>query len=248
MKNESDWKPSKYVFDQTVLRASRDPGAVAVSSRLHVDLVAQALQATVKKHGRGRLLDLGCGKVPLYALYKPLVQTITCADWPQSQHPLYHVDQDCDLTQLLPFADRQFDTVILTDVLEHIPTPHELLTELNRILDADGVLIGSVPFLYRLHEEPHDYFRYTAHAIKRLAGGAGFTVLHLEPYGGGMDVICDLLAKLVVDVHWRFGPLMARVIQRGGAKFRRLEFGASYSGQRSDMPLGYSFVMAKGSR
>lgn len=245
MKNESTWQPSKYELVGGQLRGSRDPKEVAVSSRLHVDLVAAGLQQALLAHGRGRLLDLGCGKVPLYALYRPLASSITCADWPNSFHPLAHIDQPCDLLQPLPFDDGSFDTIVLTDVIEHIPTPQNLLRELQRILATGGSVVGSVPFLYRLHEEPYDYFRYTAHALQRLAGEAGLQVTLLRPYGAGLDVVCDLLAKLAVDWHWRFGPWLADKVQRLGAWLRRGRFAERLVGRHADMPLGYVFVLTR---
>jgi hypothetical protein len=42
-------------------------------SRLFGDLVASCYDTHVKSHCRCRLLDLGCGKVPFYALYREYV-------------------------------------------------------------------------------------------------------------------------------------------------------------------------------
>lgn len=245
MKSESTWKPSKFVFNDRMLQGSRDPNEVAISSRLHVDLLAAALQETVGDFCTGRVLDLGCGKVPLYALYKPLATSVTCADWPNSFHPLQHIDFDCNLLEPLPIPDRHFDSIILTDVLEHIPTPRDLLHELHRVLDGGGVVIGSVPFLYRLHEEPHDYYRYTSHALNSLAVEAGFEVIRLRPYGAGLDVVCDLVAKLIVDLHWRLGPIAANLVQRAGLSLRNTRLGKRLVNDRADMPLGYLFVLKR---
>lgn len=48
------------------LQASSKTGDVAIASRLNVDLLANSLQEALKVYCRGRLLDLGCGEVPLY--------------------------------------------------------------------------------------------------------------------------------------------------------------------------------------
>src|SRR5688572_2754762 len=126
MKNESKWQPSKFVIRNGNLVASRDPRHVSVSSRLNADLVAQCYDENLKAHARGRLLDLGCGAVPLYEVYKERVTAIVCVDWGNTLHNREYVDYELDLTQPLPFGNGVFDTVILADVLEHIPTP-ELL-------------------------------------------------------------------------------------------------------------------------
>lgn len=45
----------------------------------------------------------------------------------------------------LPFADDQFDSITILDVLEHVWEQGALLDELNRVLKDDGILIVTVP-------------------------------------------------------------------------------------------------------
>ena len=78
MRNREDWRPSKYVYRRGRLMGSRDPKEVAVSSRLMADLVAAHYDRYLKEHARGRLLDLGCGKMPLLHAYAELVDEVTC--------------------------------------------------------------------------------------------------------------------------------------------------------------------------
>jgi SAM-dependent methyltransferase len=56
----------------------------------------------------------------------------------------------------LPFRDKHFATVILNDVLEHIPydCAHLMLTEIKRILKTDGKIYISVANRYQIRE-PH---------------------------------------------------------------------------------------------
>jgi SAM-dependent methyltransferase len=56
----------------------------------------------------------------------------------------------------LPFRDEWFTTVILNDVLEHVPydLAHPMLNEIRRILKADGKLYISVANRYQIRE-PH---------------------------------------------------------------------------------------------
>jgi hypothetical protein len=76
MRNCDDWKASKYVRKNGRLIASRDPKEVGISSRLITDRIAECYDANLKLHAKGRLLDLGCGKVPLYDAYKNMSRTI----------------------------------------------------------------------------------------------------------------------------------------------------------------------------
>jgi len=59
----------------------------------------------------------------------------------------------------IPFKDNVFDTVICTQVIEHVPRPWLVVHEIYRVLKEGGHLLLSTPFLYPYHLEPRDYFR-----------------------------------------------------------------------------------------
>ena len=105
MNNADCWEPTKYVVRKGRLRGSRDPRHLAVSSRLAADLYAERYQKYLPLHARGRLLDLGCGTVPLFASYRDFATQVTTLDWAGSRHPSPHVDVLHDLRRPLPFAE-----------------------------------------------------------------------------------------------------------------------------------------------
>lgn len=55
------------------------------------------------------------------------------------------VTKIADLNQTLPFADAQFDVVVMSEVLEHLPYTELSLAEASRILRDGGKFVGSVP-------------------------------------------------------------------------------------------------------
>ena len=195
MKNTDNWSPGKYEIRGGRLRATRDNSKLKTASRLVTDLVATRYEAAINAYARGNLVDLGCGNVPLYLAYKDRVSSVTCVDWPATRHKIDHLDYELDLTEKLPFDDAAFDTIILSDVMEHIPTPGQLWAEMYRILTPGGVAIINVPFLYWVHEAPHDYYRYTEYALQRFADDCNFNVVSLEPIGGLPEVLADFIAK-----------------------------------------------------
>lgn len=235
MRNREGWRPSKYVRRNGRLVASRDPREVAVGTRLVADLVAAAYDAALPRHARGRLLDLGCGKAPLFETYRDRVTDVTCADWGKSLHGGAYLDVECDLTEPLPFREKEFDTILLSDVLEHIPEPLRLWAEMARVLAPGGRILLNVPFLYWLHEQPHDYYRFTEFALRRFAEGAGLAVLELGPVGGWPQVMADLFAKGVAGVPLVGRPLasLAQWLARKGG------------GKPTAFPLGYFLVAGK---
>jgi SAM-dependent methyltransferase len=68
----------------------------------------------------------------------------------------------------LCFANESVRTVVLCELLEHLPRPERAISEAFRVLQPDGFLVLSVPFSYRLHAFPTDYWRFTASGIHAL--------------------------------------------------------------------------------
>ena len=129
-------------------------------------------------------------------------------DW-ATRGDVSHVDHAVDLNNPIPLPDARFDTILATDVFEHISHPAQLFHEISRLLRVDGALIAGVPFLYWIHEEPHDYYRYTEFALRQLCEESGLTVLSAEPYGGAPEVVLDTVVKTV-----SFGRLGTTVLGR----------------------------------
>ena len=195
MKNPESWRPTKFVMSRQRLRASRNPEHVAPASWFIADVLAARYETLLRRHARGRLLDLGAGEVPLYGCYRGLVDTATCVDWSHTPHPCRHLDHQLDLNQPLPLGDAQYDTVLLTDVLEHVQRPAQLFGEIHRLLAPAGKLLLTVPFFYWIHEAPHDYARYTAFMLRRFSEDSGLSVEELEATGGSPEIFLDMLAK-----------------------------------------------------
>ncbi len=213
MRNQELWQPGKFIYRNGRLTASRDSGQLHPGSRILADALARCFEVHISLHAHDRLIDLGCGNVPLFAAYRTAVDVIVCTDCEQASASKAYRDFTCDLTAPLPIRSCNFDTIILADVLEHIPTPQALWFEMARILKPGGKLLVSVPFYYGIHDAPHDYFRYTAFALRRFAQEAGFSLLVLEPLGGSPEILADLFAKHAQAVP-RVGPFIAAVIHR----------------------------------
>jgi len=76
------------------------------------------------------------------------------------------------------------ETVFCSQVLEHVPEPWAALAEFQRVLKPGGYVILSVPHISWLHNEPHDYYRFTRHGLRILLERQGFTVVEILPAGG----------------------------------------------------------------
>ncbi len=245
MKNSPHWFPTKYELKGERLRASRNPKFLSVSSQLMSDITASFYQHYLPLYAKGKLVDLGCGNVPFYGIYKNHVQENICVDWPNSAHKNQYLDIECDLNQPLPFQSDEFDTIIISEVLEHISNPELIWLEMARILKPGGRILLSVPFFYKIHEAPYDYYRYTEFALRNFAHKHTLTVLELKAFGGLPEIFTDIIAKNLVKVRW-VGSTLATMIQSICFFFINTRFGKKVSSNSGvAYPLGYFMVVEK---
>ncbi|OGH19943.1 MAG: hypothetical protein A3D74_00710 [Candidatus Levybacteria bacterium RIFCSPHIGHO2_02_FULL_37_13] len=143
-----------------------------------------------KKYARGKLVDLGCGRMAYRGEFENLVDKYIGVDNPKLSK-LYNADRKpdviADIEKRLPFKDNSFDISLNFQVLEYITSPLPFLSEIYRILKPSGILILSVPFMYPLHDVPYDKYRYTANALKYILGKTGFSVLKVYSQGGFLE-------------------------------------------------------------
>ena len=244
MKDADAWTPTKFVMTERGLQASRDTREVSISSRLSADLMAPRYQRMLERHARGRLLDLGAGHAPLFGVYRGLVDAVTCVDWPGSPHPSRHVDLFLDLNERLPLPDAGYDTLLLTDVLEHISQPHILWPEMARVLAPGGRLLLATPFMYWIHEAPNDYLRYTEHMLRDCCTRNGLEILELRAQGGSPEVILDIVGR-----HLAWSPLLSRVHLAVARAMLALSPVRRLSERtRRWFPLAYTLVAARADR
>jgi len=245
MQNVESWVPTKFRKTADGWAPSLDTKELAVSSRLVSGRALAAYLASIKAHARGHLADLGCGNAPLYGYYKDFVDQVTCVDWPGTLHKTNHIDIFGDLNSVLQIDDGSFDTILSTSVLEHIWRHDVFWGEMARLLKPGGRLLLGTPFLYHLHEEPYDFFRWTSHGLRRACEENDLTVIDLWPYGGGLDVVADVTIKLVARRSQRFAAglnAIAEAMLRKGP-LRRLSDSAA-----PKIPTGFMLVAEKGSK
>ena len=130
---------------------------------------------------KGRLLDIGCGNKPYEKMFEGKITEHFGCDIVQSSER--RADVVCPATQI-PIEDESFDTVLCTQVIEHVADHRALLQEAYRLLRPEGVLILSGPMYWPLHEEPYDFFRFTQYGFRSLLETIGFTIHSIESNGG----------------------------------------------------------------
>lgn len=168
----------------------RDLGSVIVDD-LREDFIRQALAAG---QSGAILLDLGCGTRPFQNLYESRSSFSVGTDVPFSQHDTRAVDV-YSIAHALPFDDAVFDIVLCTEMLEHVPDPGAVMSEIRRVLKPGGRLVMTTPFLVPLHEEPYDFFRYTSHGLRQLCTRASLKIDLITPFAGLTGVVISFLVQ-----------------------------------------------------
>ena len=169
----------------------RESLSIAVGELLLDEILA------ARPYIQGRLLDVGCGKRPYSLIYDSLVKMSVGTEVSFSPHGTAEADVLAS-AEALPFRDKAFDTVMCTEVLEHTTDPLGTLRELSRLLTPGGHLLLSVPFLYPVHESPHDYWRLTPHGLDAALRSAQLVPLYIHAKGGPVATLVSLWANLAV--------------------------------------------------
>jgi hypothetical protein len=52
------------------------------------------------------------------------------------------------------------------------------------VLKSGGVAIYSVPFIWHLHEEPRDFYRFSKYGLKYLFEKTGFEIIEIKALSG----------------------------------------------------------------
>jgi len=94
----------------------------------------------------------------------------------------------------LPFRDATFDVIVANNVIEHLHDPADAVREMRRVLRPGGQLLYTIPFLYPIHEAPHDYTRFTLYGLARLF--RDFSSVEIHDRGGWFSTQAQLIFLL----------------------------------------------------
>ncbi len=190
------------------------------------------------QQSEGPLLDFGCGNKP-YEEYYPSPETAVGCDIVQSS--LNRVDYILDPSEPLPFSDNTFSTILCTQVLEHVENPLFVLRESHRVLRPDGRFILTCPFIWELHERPHDFLRFSEYWLQKQLKEAGFELVAFQSQGGDLATIGQLISLALAVRQIHFPKIVQKLFNKFWAFLDR-------KSETNLMPLNYGLVGVKISR
>lgn len=183
----------------------------------------QEFLQSCQKYLNGKLIDIGCGEKPYQDLLSPYVTEHIGVDHEKSVHDQSHIDLFGSAYQI-PVADSTFDSAICTAVLEHLEEPELALKECNRVLKSGAIAIYSVPFIWHLHEEPRDFYRFSKYGLRYLFEKSGFEILELKALSGFWVTFGQLFVYNLYRLNR--GPLRwLRVIDGVGLVIQAIAYG-----------------------
>lgn len=140
----------------------------------------------------GKCMDFGCGIQP----YRKMLSA--------EEYVGVEIETDIKMKGIvyydghtLPFKDEEFDSIISSEVFEHIGNIEEIVCELNRVLKTGGFMLITVPFVYPRHCWPFDFKRYTSEGLKKLLNDAGFECVDYKTSSNYQECIAQLK-----NVYW----------------------------------------------
>ena len=170
--------------------------------------MSRVLEPDLRENLYGRFLDVGCGEVPFRGIIQDHVEEYMTFDIEERTEKLDFVG---DIQNMDMIPDSSFDTAGCFGVLEHVPEPARAAKEIARILKPGGVLVITVPFTARLHEEPHDFYRYSGYGLQHLFSKAGLTTKTIVPVGGLFSFLGHQLATVLVCSVWHL-PVLKQIM------------------------------------
>ncbi len=176
-------------------RLSHWPIGSGYWTRVRIDKAVEESAALA----HGVLLDVGCGVKPFEKLFESHVEKYLGLEYsPESGYRGNKADF-CGDAGYLPLPDKSVDTILCTEVMEHLPDPERAIKEFERVLRPGGTVITTAPFFYPIHDA-YDFFRYSPDGLKVMMERAGLRVDTVKPLSGTAVTLAAMFNAYWFDI------------------------------------------------
>lgn len=139
------------------------------------------IQKAVRSFGpRGEILEIGSG-----ARWRYYDASVTFNRDASAEPDILGDAENMD------FEDERYDSVVCLEVLEHTLRPSKIVEEIYRVLKPGGRLLLTVPFVFEIHDETYDFYRFTKQGLQHLL--KRFRSVDIVHNGGKYSVIFHFL-------------------------------------------------------
>tara|TARA_B100000212_G_scaffold293344_1_gene235597 strand:+ start:17 stop:664 length:648 start_codon:yes stop_codon:yes gene_type:complete len=131
----------------------------------------------------------------------------------------------------------KYDYIIIFNVLEHLLDPNLALRNLSKICKKNGKIIGSTPFLFRVHGAPKDYSRFTKDHLIELLKSSNFKDIEIIELGTGPFLACISLLRSYL----KYLPIFYQLLVLFALVFDKLIKLFIKTDPKKIYPIGYIF-------
>jgi hypothetical protein len=124
--------------------------------------------------------------------------------------------------------DQEYDLIIATELVEHLPNTSMFFKRSSDLLAQNGLLLISFPFLFKIHADPSDFYRFTLQGIEEKSKFHFDIIRHIH-HGNKIQLIWE---TIVDGKH--FYPLKAL-----NSLVARIDYKNKF------YPLGYVLLLQK---
>ena len=133
--------------------------------------------------------------------------------------------------------DIRYDFAVIFNVLEHVLNPNLAIKNLSKILKKNGKIIGSTPFLFRVHGAPKDYSRFTKDHLIELLKSNNFKNIEIIELGTGPFLACISLLRSYL----KYLPIIYQLLILFALVFDKLIKLFLKTDPKKIYPIGYVF-------
>lgn len=187
--------------------------SMAFACRMFLDLQLFTIFLDLRRvlpEVKGRVLDVGCGNSPWKFLLPRSQATYVGIDYDHADEFAYSNPEAIRFDgTTIPFSNEDFDTVLCTEVLEHVYETRSMVREILRVLKPGGRAVITIPWSARWHYIPVDYFRCTPSACQQLL--SDFSRVSVSARGSDLVVIGNKIfvvwLRSLIPSRWFWTPM-----------------------------------------